>query len=486
MPRPAIIYTTEVAHADALYENLREMGFERLGLMTGKSSSGTSKDEVIKDWRENRLDLVVGTSAFGLGIDNPHVRTVIHACIPETIDRFYQEVGRGGRDGCSSASIMIPAEEPSRRVRDDYNMARQLNKRRLLTVELAHKRWEAMFNSQEKQHEGGMVHQIRVDGSPGFESKYIDMVGDLNTEWNNRTLTLMANARMIELLGPSSVAEPQEPIDDEAEESNAAVGDQFRQYQRIKIIEPSHIVLSKWQEMVDPLRERMDKAYEENLQSMFRFMKGTQCSADILAPVYQLTPSSNSDDGIVYPEVAKTCGGCAHCRSHDKHRGTEPAKNVRHPWPSGVLQLPASQFVDSSNRALILYPDENEIGLRIKRRWLEALGKLASCGVRNIISISGAPLTVGDIQKEVPEIALFTTCELPPWNNLPPGPTMMFLPNGFQLTNHILQRRDASNAHFIFVHRESEDPDVKGIPLRKRFNGRQYNDLKLFNDQVNQ
>jgi len=295
----------------------------------------------------------------------------------------------------------------------------------------------------------------------------------------------MANARMIELLGPSSVAEPQEPIDDEAEESNAEIGDQFRQYQRINIIEPAHIVLSKWQERVDPLRERMDNAYEENLKSMFRFMKGTQCSADILAPVYQLTPPSNSDEGIVYPEVAKACGGCAHCRSHDNHRGTEPAKNGRHPWPSGVLQLPASQLVDNSNRALILYPDENEIGLRIKRRWLEALGKLASCGVRNIISIPGAPITAGEIQERVPEIALFTTCELPPWNNLPPGPTMMFLPNGFQLTNQILRHRDASNAHFIFVHHEAEDPDSKGDTLRKRFNGPQYNDLERFNDQVN-
>ena len=358
-------------------------------------------------------------------------------------------------------------------------MARQLNKRRLLTVKVAYKRWEAMFNNQDKQHEGGMVHRLRVDGPPGVESNYIDMVGDMNTEWNNRTLTLMANARIIELLSPLSVAEPQEPTDDEVEESNGAIGDQFRQYQRINIIEPTHLLLSKWQESVEVHRERMDKAYKENLQSMFQFMKGTQCSADILAPVYQLT----AHEGIVYPEVAKACGGCAHCRSHDEHRETEPAKNVRHPWPSEVLQLPASQLVDNSNIALILYPDE--IDSRTRRRWLEALGRLASCGVRNIISISGAPLTAGEIQKQVPQIALFAASELPIWNNLPPGPTMMFLPNGFQLTDRILRKRDASSAHFIFVHHEAEYPDHPGVPVLNLFNGRRYHELKLFNDQVN-
>ena len=96
---------------------LHGAGFRRITQVTGDSSD-EQRRSAIEGWRgedtlgrtiPTRYDIVVGTSAFGLGVDMPDVRSVVHACVPETLDRFYQEVGRGGRDGRPSIACLASA-----------------------------------------------------------------------------------------------------------------------------------------------------------------------------------------------------------------------------------------------------------------------------------------------------------------------------------------------------------------------------------------
>ena len=98
VPRPAILYVTRVVDAKAWRDRLEAEGFEHAELVHGETGAN-ERDRILRGWRDGDIDLVVATSAFGLGIDYRHVRAVVHACIPESLDRFYQEVGRGGRDG---------------------------------------------------------------------------------------------------------------------------------------------------------------------------------------------------------------------------------------------------------------------------------------------------------------------------------------------------------------------------------------------------
>ncbi len=478
MPRPAILYVTEVAHARQWHKELCNLGFRRLGLMTGKSSP-EERRRVVQGWREKQLDLVVGTSAFGLGIDNPNVRTVIHACVPETLDRFYQEVGRSGRDGCSAASIIIPMREYRTRARDDYDTARGLNQRRLLTVETGHRRWSAMFNRQDKQFEGDGVFRLRVDGPPGFESEYIDMVGETNTEWNVRALTLMANSGMIELLGPESVVGSVDDREQAEADGEAENVKRIEQFQRVRVIEPGHLDLAIWQEFVEPQRERMEAAHTDNLKRMFRFLDAKECVADTLAPVYQLDWPTGGTEGALAVRVAAACGGCPDCRARGRRRETEPAQNAKYPWSTiDSILPPASELVDSGNRVLIFYPDE--VNTRTLRRWTEALAVLVSCGVGNLIVLPGAPIVPTAIQEKVPGIAVFAADSLPPRDYLPPGPTMVIMPPGRSLTERLLRRRKLHDAHFLFVHRDAEYPDMPGVPLRSRFEGPQLASLDLF------
>ena len=146
-PRPSIVYTTRVRAAQDLHDELCARGYRRLALFTGDTQA-TERQEVIARWAKGDLDLVVATSAFGLGIDKRNVRSVIHACLPESTTRWYQEIGRGGRDGHQALSLTLWTEGPGG---DDAGEAMRMAASDWLTRPLAEEHWEALRDKAETQ-----------------------------------------------------------------------------------------------------------------------------------------------------------------------------------------------------------------------------------------------------------------------------------------------------------------------------------------------
>src|SRR6478609_3226595 len=64
----------------------------------------SSKQE---QWIQNKTTVIVCTNAFGMGIDKPDVRVVVHADVPDCLENYYQEAGRAGRDGKKAYAVLL-------------------------------------------------------------------------------------------------------------------------------------------------------------------------------------------------------------------------------------------------------------------------------------------------------------------------------------------------------------------------------------------
>jgi ATP-dependent DNA helicase RecQ len=95
--RLGLLYVATRKDAEFYAAELRHAGVRAASYHAGLKAA--ERDQVHQDFLADRLDVVVATSAFGMGIDKPDVRFVVHASAPESLDSYYQQIGRAGRDG---------------------------------------------------------------------------------------------------------------------------------------------------------------------------------------------------------------------------------------------------------------------------------------------------------------------------------------------------------------------------------------------------
>ncbi|MBR5350186.1 MAG: RecQ family ATP-dependent DNA helicase, partial [Prevotella sp.] len=118
----SIVYVRNRKKTKEIADYLSMHGIKALAYHAGLDS--TVRDERQQLWHDDQVRVMVATNAFGMGIDKPDVRTVIHLSCPDSLEAYFQEAGRGGRDGKRAYAVLLYNEgdrtKLNRRITDNF------------------------------------------------------------------------------------------------------------------------------------------------------------------------------------------------------------------------------------------------------------------------------------------------------------------------------------------------------------------------------
>jgi hypothetical protein len=335
-PRPLILYVTEPKEADEWCGYLKREGFSRLASFHGNTRN-KRRIEIINQWNANQLDLIVATSAFGVGMDKGDVRMILHATVPENLDRYYQEVGRGGRDKKASLSLLIYTQM-------DMDKARGMSSPKVVTEGLGGTRWLALVQGQVSLGDG--LFQMDLATVPAHKHQQ----SDYNRAWNMRTLLLMVRAGTVRLVAqpPPVPSAGDEPLTDEELKK-------FFDKVVLRYLNGNHCDEEYWNSTVAAAKENSLAASQRNFMLLRDVLEKEKEMGAALEELYSICRPG------FYVSAPCSCGGCPHCRDQGRNGipfnwgEVPPLRGVKCPpvesWESLFPMAPHHPVVVTYSRA---------------------------------------------------------------------------------------------------------------------------------------
>ncbi|MCP2262367.1 ATP-dependent DNA helicase RecQ [Streptoalloteichus tenebrarius] len=276
-----IVYVATRRHAERLAEALRSAGED------AAAYHGTlrrqERDDVQDAFMADRLRVVVATSAFGMGVDKADVRFVLHADPPPSVDAYYQEIGRAGRDGADAAAVLHHGP-------GDFGLARYL----------------ASGGDPAPDEFAALVQQLRQSG-PCSRAQLAERVG-LPRHTVSRIVPPLVRVGAVR----------------EVAHRRLSAGDTETPLARLS------------EAAAESLRRRHD-LQRSRVETMRRYAETTDCRRRVLLEML----------GETRDEPCGRCDNCDRGRSHERRRGDpRPGTRVRHrEWGDGTVQTVENDIV---------------------------------------------------------------------------------------------------------------------------------------------
>jgi ATP-dependent DNA helicase RecQ len=377
LPRPMIIYVNSPHKAEVWRKRIEESGFKSAAAFSGETSEKDRKN-IIDKWDRDELDIIIANSAFGMGVNKRDIRTIIHCYMPESLNRYYQEVGRGGRDGFPSLSLWSVVPE-----KDDKE-AFNLIKSSVLRAKSIAERWESLrLNLIERV--SGDSFWVDVDCKPFHLGD--EETGKRSANWNEYVLLFLYRKGLIDILD----------VIQKVETDRHHV---FIKMKDIELLEDQERLIKH----LEPLREEDRSSLNREL-GIVRAIVGNHdgfCWAEAFTETYS--------------RVEELCGGCPYCRKLGKIPYKTQGKfnisrNIKNTTSNLTRKL---DMYLSHNKELFLGTD-SQLSL-IDSQLVSIVAGLINSGVKSIIFPGMDSHTWSDFleaisEKECRQYSLFTVDE---------------------------------------------------------------------------
>lgn len=343
LPKPLILYTTLVQDSIRFRDKLNEIGLNRIALFNGKTNIQSRKN-IIERWQNDELDIIIATSAFGVGMDKSNVKSIIHACVPDNIDRYYQEIGRAGRDGKAATSKLIYHKK-------QIANAKKINSEIIISTELGFKKWKGMWDRKVDISSHSVFKGDLYQLDTSYYHDGLNKKSERNEDWNWLTLLLMQRAGLIRILYDI----PQ--IEDDSELNDFEKNSKRKEYWKIfnnrvlvQIINEQFLSNSYWETNLQKHREKEIKTQENG------FLTLSENLISIDKPICKELVKYYTLNGL---RPQRSCGGCMMCDGFLPSLGENVSVDN---YKSTHLSPPSlSEYISFDNVFSIYYDKNHEL-----------------------------------------------------------------------------------------------------------------------------